>query len=174
MWNYIEPWIDRRQYALVTFSVLVGSWLLYSSITSRKVSSLADLTTVEGQLSRYSFIDGKKGTKRYYIWLTQYNASFQIPADFISYFDKDHFKEAVGPGQTISISISKDDINKTRHSNYRIRIYSLQTESQSFLLSSFTLKKENNIIQYMIGPLFIMAGIGYYLYRHKKMGNVYR
>ena len=83
MWNYIEPWIDRRQYAFVTFSILIGLWLSFSSITTHKVSSISDLITVEGILSKYSFVDGERGTKKYYIWLTQHEATFQIPADFL-------------------------------------------------------------------------------------------
>jgi len=174
MWNYLDPWIDRRQYAFVTFSILAGLWLLFSSITTHKVSSTSDLITVDGILSKYSFVDGKKGTKKYYIWLTQHDAAFQIPADFLNLFDRDKFERVINAGQRIYVGISKFDKGGLTKINDRIRIYDLHTDNVSFLESSLTIKQENNILKYVIGPLFIIAGISFYFYRRKKLRHDYR
>ncbi|NNV57258.1 hypothetical protein [Limnovirga soli] len=174
MWNYIVPWIDRRQYAFVSFSILIGLWLLFSSIITEKISSPSELITINGTLAKYSFIDGKRGTKKYYIWLTQHEATFQIPADFLNFFDKSEFEKVANIGQFISVEISKSDKTNLTKSNERIRIYDLHNDNLSFLKSSLTIKKENNILQYLVGPLFILAGICYYFYRWKKLRHDYR
>ena len=174
MWNNIEPWIDRREYAFVTFSILIGLWLSFSSITTHKVSSTSELITVDGILSKYSFVDGKKGIKIYYIWLTQHEATFQIPADFLSFFDKDKFENVINAGQKIYVGISKSDKVRLTKLNEIIRIYDLHNDNASFLKSSLTIKQENNTLQYVIGPLFIIAGIIFYFYKRKKLRHDYR
>lgn len=174
MWNYIEPWIDRRQYAFVSFSILIGLWLFISSITTQKVSSHSDLISIDGTLLKYCFVDGKKGTKKYYIWLTQHEVTFQIPADFLRFFDKDKFEKFTNVGQKIFIGISKFDKNSLEKSNDRIRIYELRNNNKSFLESTVTIKQENNILQYLIGPIFIIAGICFYFYRRNKIRHDYR
>ncbi len=174
MWNYIEPWIDKRQYAFVSFSILIGLWLSYSAITTQRVSSPSDLITIDGTLSSYSFVDGRKGTKRYYIWLIEYETPFQIPADFLSSFDKEKFEEVIKKGKRLYIGISINDTSSLIKSKGRIRIYDLRSDNISFLKSSLTIKQENNTLQYLIGPLFMIAGICYYFYRHRKLRNEYR
>lgn len=174
MWNYIEPWIDRRQYAFVTFAVLIGLWLSFSSIATQKISSPSDLITVDGILAKYSFIDKKKGRKKYYIWTTQHKAIFQIPADFLSFFDKEKFEKDLNIGQRIFIAISKYDKKSLPKSNDRIRIYDLHDDNVSFLKSSLTIKQENNTLQYLVGPLFIVAGICFYFYKQRKLRHDYR
>lgn len=173
MWNYIEPWIDRRQYAFVTFSILIGLWLSFSSITTHKVSSISDLITVEGILSKYSFVDGERGTKKYYIWLTQHEATFQIPADFLNFFEKDKFEKTINAGQKIYVGISRSDKASLTKINDRIRIYELHNDYASYLKSSLTIKQENNTLQYIIGPLFILAGVFFFFYRRKKLRHDY-
>lgn len=173
MWKYIEPWIDKRQYAFVSFSVLIGLWLFVSAIITQKVSSASDLINIDGTLSKYSFIDGNRGTKKYYIWLTQYKATFQIPADFLNYFEKNQFENFFAEGQILFIGIAKSDQNKLGNSKHRVRIYDLHNNSLSFLKSSLTIKQENNVLQYLVGPLFILAGICFYFYRHRKLRHNY-
>jgi hypothetical protein len=169
IWNYIEPWIDRQKFAFTTFSVLAGCWFLYITITKNKVTSSSDLLSISGTMSRYSFIDGEKGTKRYYILLNEYPQTFQIPAEFLSFFAKEKFESDMQKGQELSLRISKFDEKKLGEPYSYIFIYELNKGSSSFLNSELTIKQENSYLFYYWGTGFIIAGLGFYLFKKRQL-----
>ncbi len=174
IWNYIEPWIGRQQFAFTTFFVLVGSWFLYYAITKNKVISPDDLRLVEGTLSNYSFVDKEKGQYQYYLWLKQYSTSFQIPADFLPFFQRRTFDKEIILGQKISLKISKFEEKKLEELYSRIFIYDIQQESKNFLWSELTIKKENSNLFYYVGSGFILAGLGFYFFRKNQLREAHR
>ena len=174
IWNYIEPWIDKQQFAFTTFSVLVGGWFLYSTITKDKVASPADLLSVEGTLSKYSFTNAERGRKQYYVWLDEYSSTFQIPADFLSFFDKRNFEANAIVRQALSLKISRFDEKKLKEPNSKLFIYDLQQESYKFLNGEATLRQENSPLFYYAGTGFILAGIGYYFFRKRQLRRANR
>jgi hypothetical protein len=174
IWNYIEPWIDRQKFAFTTFSVLAGSWFLYSTITKDKVLSITDLRPINGTLSNYSFVHGERGRRKYYLWLKEYSSTFQIPADFISFFEKKTFETNAQIGQPLSIRISKFDEGKLRQAQSHIFIYDLQQGNRKYLDCSSTIKQENSPLFYYAGTGFILAGVGFYFYKKRQLRRDYR
>lgn len=142
---------------------------MYSTITKDKVASPADLRSVEGTLSRYSFTNAERGRKLYYIWLDEYSSTFQIPADFLSSFDKRNFEANAIIGQVLSLKISKFDVKKLKEPNSKLFIYDLQQESSKFINGEATIRQENSPMFFYAGTGFILAGIGYYFFRKRQL-----
>jgi hypothetical protein len=174
IWDYIEPWIDRRRFAFTTFSLFTGAFLLYSTINKIKVSSTADLRSIDGTLLKYSFVEGKKGTKTYYLWLVEYPATFQISADFSANFQKRQFEALVQSGQKLKLQISKFEDDKLRQVNNPMLVYDIQVGNIKFLRSNFTIKQENSPLFYYVGAGFLVAGLGFFFFRKRQLQLDYR
>jgi len=78
---------------------VIGSAFLFVSAalglhtwTKQNVRDASDLSAIDGRLSSYSFKDGSRGRHYYIIRLFEYQAAFQIPADFVGSFLKKRFQ----------------------------------------------------------------------------------
>jgi hypothetical protein len=103
-----------------------------------KVSSPGELAVVEGRISSYSFLDDSKGIHQYAIHLSEYAATFQIPAEFANYFAKGSFESNLLKGDTLSVSIPADSAGKLA-SGGMIPIFAARTKTASYLDEHYTL-----------------------------------
>ncbi|MFT3704510.1 MAG: hypothetical protein QM802_19235 [Agriterribacter sp.] len=169
IWYYIEPWIDKQRFAFTTYSVIVGCLFLYLVISKHKVASQDDLLPVNGTLLKYSFVDGERGEKRYYLWLKEYSTqAFQVPADFVSFFQKTSFENTAYNGQPLALKIAKFDQKKLNKYYSTIFIYELKQGDNYFLSSDISIEQENSPLFYYVGAIFIIAGIGFYFLRRRE------
>lgn len=167
-WQAIAPWFDRQKYFATTYSVIVGCWFIVSALLKDKPETPDDLFLVKGTLSDYSFRSEPRGTRYYFLRLKEYPASFQIPADFIEYFEKTSFESKNLLYNPISIKIHNKSRNNI-HSSNNVVVFEIATDTNTYLNSMDTLKKENGPFHYIAGLCFIVGGIGFFVYKRRQI-----
>ncbi len=164
----ILKWVDN--YTVTVACIAGGLFFLYHQLTRPNLKSKDDILQVEGQVSNYSFkrIPGARATsKQYYIWLDNYPCTFQIKADFLSFFFQSSFENEIRKGDNVKLTIPKDHKNQLYKSNENIFILSASKNTTEYLSLEDTMPKENDNFDIYAGLLFIMGGIVYYILKSK-------
>jgi hypothetical protein len=165
----ILKWIDK--YTATVAAVSVGLFFFYHQTTRPNLSSNDDILLLEGRVVDYSF---KRGTpslratsKLYYIWLDNYPCTFQIKADFLSFFYQSNFEREIRKGDSITLSIPNDKKKQIWDRNKTVFILSASKNSTSYLSIDETVPKENDKFDIYAGLFFISAGVVYYVLKSK-------
>ncbi len=160
----IFKWVDN--YFVTVAAIAVGLLFFYHEFTRPNLTSKNDVLYIEGQVSDYSFkrIPGfRSSSEQYYIWLDEYPCTFQIKADFISFFYKTLFENDIKEGDKVKLTIPKEYENHLFDRTRYIFILSASKKSANYLSIEKTLPKENDHFDIYAGIFFILGGIGYYI-----------
>jgi hypothetical protein len=160
----ILKWLDT--YTATVFTVVVGLFFFYHQFERPNLKTSNNILHLEGKVSDYSFQlkPGYRATlKQYYIWLGNYPCSFQIKADFLSYFYQTKFENEVKTGDIIKLTIPKEFENQIWNKNNKVFILSASKNSTDFLSLDETIPKENDNFDIYAGLFFVTAGIVYYV-----------
>jgi len=153
-----------RSFTFLLFPV-IGIFFLYHQTQRPKVKSENDLIYIDGKIKDYSFAyqSGRSTSKIFYIWIEGYKCKFQIIADYISYFEKSKFEENKKLGDSLSISIPKE--NETElYKNEKIIAMSINDNKNIYLSEKDTIAEENKHFDIYAGIGFlILGGIVYIL-----------
>ena len=127
---------------------LIAIILLYLDFTKPVIKSKDDLLFISGPITDLNFYDGNRGTHIYTIKLKNYTNTFQIKADFLSFFKSEAFR-TIPPKQEVTIAIPKK-FQKTLNTKYDILfIYSLTSNTETYLDYVQALKQHNsNLLKY--------------------------
>jgi hypothetical protein len=167
-WTHIEPWLDRQQYAFTTFSVLAALFFFYHQLSRDTIKTDADLLKIDGIVMNYSFADKQNGRgilHQYYIWLDGYTNAFQIPADFLSHFEKNEFEAHVKKGDSLSVTIPRQKMAELNTSTDNIYLMSIDEGTYNYLDKAKTMKIENSGFDIYAGIFFLVIGVGFYLFK---------
>ena len=167
----ILKWTNK--YTATVAAVMVGIFFLYHQTTRPTLSSNNDILNIAGRVSNYSFkIGGPSGratSKLYYIWLDNYPCSFQIKADFLSFFKQTLFENEIKIGNELNLTIPKELVDKLYQSGTKIFILSASNNSTNYLSLKDTIPKENDNFDIYAGILFILAGVVYYILKSRAL-----
>ena len=103
----IEPWIDKEYYAFSSFAFLIAFLLFFIYFKKDKISDENNLIKISGDINKYSFTTGSRGTKMYYLQLENYSNTFQIPADYLQFFKENEFRKEIEENDNLDLYISK-------------------------------------------------------------------
>jgi hypothetical protein len=156
--DYINSRIDTYNLFPTLLPFLIGFSILYYYYTKDKFDSESDITQIEGVLSDYSFIQESRGVKRYYIWLEDYECTFQIPADFVYKFNEGMFYAYNLIGKFIELEISTNQLKNLKSDNY-IFVLGIKSNNYTFLDRNETLKIEKSKFVLYFGYIFIFIGL---------------
>ena len=152
-----RPW-DRS--ILVTALCVFASGVLFSTYLSRdRVNSNADLRLVTGRLANYSFLEGFRGSHKYYLYLEGYSPRFQIRADDLDLFSKYGFTRSVKNGDEITLGISNESFKKNLYSSDRVHLFSIQKGPEIFLRSDGAIQSNNSPAPIIFGSIFLVAAM---------------
>lgn len=157
-------WLNT--YDAIVFAVAVSLFFFYHQFERPKVKTSADILHLEGKVIGYSFQlkPGFRATlKQYYIWLDNYPCSFQIKADFLSYFYQTKFENEIKTGDIIKLTIPKEFENQIWNKNNNVFILSASKNSTDYLSLDETIPKENDNFDIYAGLFFLTAGIVFYV-----------
>ena len=163
-WRIVLRWIDRDYYLFTTGTFLISILIFYHSFTKDKFSNDSDLTKVSGKLIDYSFTHGSRGTKMYYLWLENYQCTFQIPADYLSIFKKEQFRIEIKNGDTIEIMVPTNRLENFQ-TDSKVVILGLSKGETIYLEKEETIAKERNNSDRYVGLGFFLAGLIYLIIR---------
>jgi hypothetical protein len=159
----IFNWIDKSFFTII--AVAVGISFLYFKITSPRLKTATDFLHIDGKVSYYSFenVPGHRSTlHQYYIWLDNYNCTFQIKADFLPNFDHLNFENEIRKGDVLKIIVPKEHDYKLPNKNETICVLSITKNATNYLSLIETIPKENDSFDIYVGVLFIASGLIYY------------
>ncbi len=152
-------WNDRVKTAGVFF-IVASMFPLYLHFSKQTIKTPSDLGTVQGNLLRYSFVDGYRGRHYYYIFLDGDNNSYKIPADFLDCFDKSSFESSVHYGDFLKILFNK-----------RLFVFSISDTKRSYLSTNASIAKYNHS-DIQVGIIMLLIGcailVGRYLFQGSK------
>lgn len=167
----ILKWTNK--YTATVAAILVGLFFLYHQTTRPTLSSNDDLLNLTGNISNYSFKIGgpsaRATSKQYYIWLDNYPCTFQIKADFLSFFRQTLFENEIKRDNKLHITIPKVLKDKLNDRETNIFILSASNSSTNFLSLEDTIPKENDNFDIYAGTLFILAGVVYYILKSRAL-----
>ena len=166
----IFKWLDK--YIVTVAAVTGGLFMFYHQFERPNLKTPDSIMFVEGQVVDYSFQRkiGYRATRRqYYIWLDNYPCTFQIKADFISYFYQSKFETGVIKGDKIKLSIPKEYENQLQNNDSKIIVLSISKYATDFLSLKDTIRKENDNFDIYSGLFFITAGGIFYLLKRKSI-----
>lgn len=141
--------IRRRLLIIAALAVLCLDAVLFAHyFTGPKETdkSIGELAATQGQIASYSFLDDSRGTHQYTIRLSEYPATFQIPADFAPYFAKSRFESDLKKGDPISLSIPSASAGKLI-TDATIPVFAVHAGTESYLDEHTTVEaynKKNN------------------------------
>ncbi|KUO69397.1 MAG: hypothetical protein APF83_11335 [Lutibacter sp. BRH_c52] len=165
----ILKWTNK--YTATVAVVAVGIFFLYHQTTRPTLSSNDDLLNIVGRVTNYSFKIGRPSSratsKLYYIWLDNYPCSFQIKADFLSFFRQTLFETEIRKGKELHLTIPKELEDKLYERGTNIFILSASHNSTNYLSLKDTIPKENDNFDIYAGLLFISAGVVYYILKSR-------
>ena len=172
-----DRWIkrDRGTLLFVGYSACIFAIALMTIKFSRpKVKNGNDLYFISAPFKDYKFIDGNKGYHNYEIWLKGYSNSFKINADFLSLFNKNKFTSS-SSGDSLTISIAKDDFTKLNKGNEYLFIFSIKDASQTYLNPAETVKIYNSSNDYYYFSTLILLGLVllYFGYKSKIKTSIF-
>jgi len=162
---------DRGQLLFGGFLACVSSLVfLYMQITQPKIKNDLDLQFISGTFKDYSFIDGSRGYHNYTFRLNPYLNSFKVKADFLFAFNDKKFKN-LNFGDTVILTISKDDIYKI-NSNAYIFIFSAADSRTDFLNLADSLKKHNSYQLFYISGAYFLLGLVMVFFGYKPPNKI--
>lgn len=165
----ILKWADN--YTATVAGVVVGLFFLYHQTTRPNLSSKDDILFLEGRVVNYSFKIGgpsaRATPKQYYIWLDNYSCTFQIKADFLTFFNQTRFENQIRKGDSLKLTIPKKFKNQLFDRETNLFILSASKNSTSYLSLDETVPKENDNFDIYAGIAFITAGLIYYILKSK-------
>ena len=164
IWSKISPWLDRDYYAFTSIAILLSIATLCIFFTKDKISTENDLTKIEGKYNSYSFKKGNRGTVMYYFWLNEYKCTFQIPANYIGYFNRSGFINNVKRNDNLNIYISNNQL-KNLNSEGKIFVQHIEKQNLVFLNKMNSIKTENSCKEIYFSIIWFLAGIFYYIIR---------
>ena len=160
----ILKWVNT--YIATVAAIGVGLFFFFHQLERPNLKTPDKILHLEGQVIDYSFQlkRGYRATlKQYYIWLDNYDCTFQIKADFLSYFYQSRFENEVIKGDRIRIAIPKEYENQLWDRSKNVFILSVSKNSTDYLSCEETIPRENNKFDIYAGLLFLTAGVVYYL-----------
>ena len=165
----ILKWVDY--YTATIAAIAVGLFFFYHQFTRPNLTSKNDILYIEGQVSDYSFKIGRPSaratSKQYYIWLDNYPCTFQIKADFLSFFYQTKFEKEIKKGDNLKLTIPKEYKRQLDERGTNIFILSASKSSTDYLSLDDTIPKENDNFDIYAGLAFISAGLIYYILKSK-------
>jgi hypothetical protein len=141
---------------MLVVAAAVSCFLL---LTKQTVRDSNGLSVISGQMRSYSFTDGRRGHHHYVIRLMEYQAAFQIPADFLSYFSKDRFQADLQRGSTISVSIPKGN-EESLTSDQEILVFSVRAKGETYLDEKDAVRAYNSWFPALMSALLFVMGFG--------------
>ncbi len=161
-----DRWVKRDRGSLIFIGFLClfcAIAFLYIDLTKPEIKDKNDLIFITAPITDFNFYDGNRGIHIYTIRLKNYRSSFQIKADFLSFFKSDEFR-TISSGQDVTVAIPRV-FEKALNSDKTLLIYSLTSNNENFLDCAQTIEKHNsNLIKYfsvlatLIGIVFIYFG----------------
>jgi hypothetical protein len=165
----ILSWTNK--YTATVASLAVGLFFLYHHTTRPTLSSSDDILNIGGRITNYSFKIGgpsaRATSKQYYIWLDNYPCTFQIKADFLSFFYQTKFENEIKKGDNLKLTIPKEYESQLYERGRNIFILSASKGSTDYLSLDETIPKENDNFDIYAGLAFITAGLIYYILKSK-------
>jgi hypothetical protein len=139
-----------------------------------KVHSENDLYFLNGEYQNYQFTDGTRGSHTYLIWLKNYSNPFQVDANFLDLFNKYEFEE-LPSDYPLTLSISKEDLNKLNNPNDNVRVFSIVYDNVKYLDTVDTIKEYNSILNYCYFFGLLVAGVllVYFGYKSKIKTSIF-
>ena len=144
---------------------------LFHQYQKPKVNNVNNLMFIEGIIKDYSFKykpGGRAISRDFHIWIQGYDCRFQIPADYISYFDKRKFEKKLKVGDSIKISIPNENKEKLRE-NKNIILMSIDSKSNNYMSYQDTIAEVNTYYDIYAAIFFFAFGYGIYIFDKKKM-----
>ena len=164
----ILKWVDN--YTATVACIAVGLFFFYHQLSRPSLNSKDDILQIEGQVNEYSFQrkPGHRGTlKQYYIWLDNYPCTFQIKADFLSFFNQRKFENEISKGDKLNLTIPKELESQLYERATHVFILSASKNSTIYLSLEETIPKENDKFVIYVGLLFLTGGIVYYILKSR-------
>jgi hypothetical protein len=158
------------KYFVAVLTVTIGLAIFYHHFERPNLKTPDKLLYIEGQVDQYSFQrkPGYRATlKQYYIWLDNYPCTFQIKADFLSFFNQTQFENEVKKGDKLKLTIPKEIKDQLSERGTHIFILSASKNSTNYLSLADTIPKENNNFDIYAGLFFIVGGIVYYILKSR-------
>lgn len=151
-------------------AVAVGLFMLFHQFERPNLKTSDKILHIQGQVDQYSFQrkPGYRATlKQYYIWLNNYPCTFQIKADFLSFFNQTGFETEIKTGDKLNLTIPKELENQLYESGAHVFILSAAKNSTNYLSLTDTIPKENDNFDIYAGLFFIAGGIVYYILKSR-------
>ncbi len=152
-------------------AILIGFFFFYSEFNRPLLRSEVDVIKINGVVANYSFkhVPGHRATlKQYYIWLENYPCTFQIPADYLPFFDKKKFEIDIKNGTILEVEFPKEYENKLSQREEFIFILSASSQLNKYLELPDTVKKENDRFDKYVGIGFITLGFVYFFLKRNR------
>ncbi len=128
--------------------VIVGILLLAAAVGVHhilypKEKTVSDLAGVDGEIVSYTLLDDSRGKHQYEIHLSEFPATFEIPADFSDHFALTRFETDLKKGDKLSVSFPAENADKLV-SGGNIPIFAARTKTATYLDEHFSLSTYNN------------------------------
>ena len=157
---------------ILTLGILAFCYFVYQGVNRDFIKSEQDLIRVEGRYTHHTFLDNtgfKNMGREYYIWIEGFSNRFQVPANYLSVFQKALFEQKVKKGDKISIGYAKtqnDKINSTED----VFLTSIRVNGFTYLNKNEVLKIEdelsNSNSDFYIGLMYLAMGLIVFI-RHR-------
>lgn len=95
---------------ILTLGILAFCYFTFQGLNRDFITSEQDLINVEARYTHHTFLDNtgyKNMGREYYIWIEGFSNRFQVPANYLSVFQKALFNQKVKKGDKILISYAK-------------------------------------------------------------------
>ena len=156
--------LNSRTSAIIraTLCFLIGFFLLYQVISREKIYSKHDLVEIKTCLKDYSLTEIKKVFKPdvyyYYLYIEKYKNTFEIPDNFVRYFDRNNFEKFVKKGDSIKIEISRKSFEELSSRKF-IELYDISNSEKTFLKDKDSIEKHNSPGKNFAAAFFLIVGI---------------
>lgn len=164
----IFNWVDK--YFVTVLTVAIALFMLYHQFERPNLNTPDKILHLQGQVDEYSFQrkPGYRATlKQYYIWLDNYPCTFQIKADFLSFFNQTGFESEIRTGDKLNLTIPKELESQLYERGTHVFILSASKNSTNYLSLKDTIPKENDNFDIYVGLFFMAGGVVYYILKSR-------
>ena len=164
IWSKISPWFDKEYYGFTSIAILVSILSISTFITKDKIKSEDDLVKIEGKFSDYSFESGRRGSNMYYFWLNEYQCTFQIPANYLAFFNSNRFVMDINKNDNLELYITKNQLDNL-NSEKKIFVQHIEKQRFVFLDKKNSIEMESGFGEFYFSIGCLIAGLLYYKIR---------
>ncbi|WP_164472049.1 hypothetical protein [Amniculibacterium aquaticum] len=162
----IHKLFDKNYYAFSTIAIMIALTTFIFDLNNKNPTNKNEITNIHGKIEKFDYKPNSNQKYTYLIKIQNLNNHFQIPASYLSVFNKKGLELNANKNEIFSFQILKNDEQKL-NKNSTVSVFGIYANSDIFLDFNkvIQINKNSKKINPFVSLFFFIAAIGFFLIR---------